>query len=234
MTQSTTIRLWDLPVRLFHWACVVLVLGLWGTHATGHMDVHVKLGMALLFVVAFRIAWGFLGSDTARFTRFVRGPAAILAYLRNGANPDGTPVVGHNPLGALSVIGLIGILALQIGLGLFATDTDAIHSGPLNYWIDSELAEKITDLHELVFNGILLLVVVHLGAIIFYAVKKKDRLIPPMITGKKTYETPVTAPKAAPLWRLALALALAFAISDWVWNGGSFLPKPKPLYDISY
>jgi cytochrome b len=234
MTQNTTIRLWDLPIRLFHWSTVALVFGLWLTHVTGHMDVHIKLGMALLFIVSFRIAWGFLGSDTARFASFVKGPAAIRAYLKSGTNPDGTPIVGHNPLGALSVVGLIGILGLQIGLGLFATDTDAINSGPLNYKIGSDLAEKITDLHELVFNVILLLVVVHLGAIIFYAIKKKDRLIPPMVTGKKAFDAPVAQPKSAPLWRLILALALAFAISDWVWNGGSFLPKPKPLYDVSY
>jgi cytochrome b len=234
-TKQTTIRLWDLPVRLFHWATVALVAGLWATHAFGKMDVHIKLGMALLFIVSFRIFWGFLGSDTARFTRFIKAPAAIRAYLQSGRAADGSPVVGHNPLGALSVIALIGLLAVQIGLGLFATDTDAIYSGPLNFKVSFETAEKLTELHEVGFNLILLLVLIHLAAIIYYAVKKKDRLIPPMITGKKTYVEPVAQPKSAPWWRLVLALALALAVSYWVWNGGQFMPKPKPLYEeVSY
>jgi cytochrome b len=232
--RRTQILLWDLPVRLFHWLTVALVFGLWASHAFDRMDLHIKLGMALLFLVTFRIAWGFLGSDTARFARFVKGPAAILAYLRTGRAPDGGPVVGHNPLGALSVLGLLGILAAQIGLGLFATDTDATSYGPLNSLISYEAGEKVTQLHEIGFNLILLLVVIHLGAIIYYAVKKKDRLIPPMITGQKTYDTPVTQPKSAPWWRLVIALALALALCDYVWNGGSFNPKPKPLYDVSY
>jgi cytochrome b len=224
--KAVTIRLWDLPVRLFHWAVVVLIAGLWATHAFGKMDVHIKLGLALLFLVVFRVVWGFLGSDTARFTSFVKGPAGILAYLRSGRSADGGPVVGHNPLGALSVLGLIGLMAVQVGLGLFATDTDAIYSGPLNYWVDAELAEKLTDLHELGFKLIELMVVIHLGAIIFYAVKKKERLVPPMVTGKKTYDEPVAQPKGAPWWRLVLALALAGTATWWVAQGGHFVPPP--------
>jgi len=233
-TKQTTIRLWDLPIRLFHWATVVLVAGLWATHEFGRLDLHIKLGMALLFLVTFRIAWGVLGSETARFASFVKGPSAIRSYLRSGRGADGGPVVGHNPLGALSVIGLIGLLAVQVGLGLFATDTDATYYGPLNSMVSFETADKISELHELGFNLIVLLVVVHLGAIVYYAVKKKDRLVPAMVTGKKSYDTPVRQPKGAPLWRLVLALLIAFAVSDWVWNEGHFMPQPKPLYDASY
>ncbi len=233
-TKTTTIRLWDLPIRLFHWATVFLVAGLWASHEFDKMDVHIKLGMALLFLVSFRIFWGVLGSETARFASFVKGPAAIRAYLRSGRGADGAPVVGHNPLGALSVIGLIGLLAVQVGLGLFATDTDATYYGPLNALVSFETADTLTELHEVGFNLIVLLVVVHLGAIVFYAVKKKERLVPAMVTGKKTYDEPVRQPKGAPWWRLLLALALAFVVCDWVWNGGHFMPQPKPAYDISY
>jgi len=233
-SKATTIRLWDLPVRLFHWGTVALVFGLWLTHVIDRMDVHIKLGLALLFLVSFRIVWGFLGSDTARFASFVRGPGAIRAYLASGRAANGGPVVGHNPLGALSVIGLIGILALQLGLGLFATDTDAVSYGPLNYLISFDRGEQVTHLHEFVFNLILLLVVVHLGAIIYYAVKKKDRLIPPMVTGQKTYAEPVSPPAGAPVWRLAIALALAATLTLWVANGGHFKAPPKPLVDASY
>ena len=232
--KSLTIRLWDLPVRLFHWSVVLLVPAMWGTYKTGKMDLHIKLGLALVFIVGFRIIWGFLGSQTARFASFVKGPGAILAYLRSGRGPDGGPVLGHNPLGALSVLGLLGLMAAQVTLGLFATDTDATYSGPLNYRVGSDLAEKLTDLHEVGFNLIVLMVIIHLGAVIFYTVVKKERLVPPMVTGKKTYEEPVVQPKGAPLWRLAVALVLAGGLTWWVYHGGHFVPPPPPAYDISY
>ena len=234
MTKTKTIRLWDLPVRLFHWATVLLVAGLWVTHVTDHMSLHIKLGLAMLFLVTFRILWGVLGSETARFASFVRGPAAIRAYLASGRKADGSPVVGHNPLGALSVIGLIGILAVQVGLGLFASDTDGIYYGPLNQYVSYDRAELLTHLHEFVFNLILLLVVIHLGAIIYYAVKKKDRLIPPMVTGQKTFAEPVAQPKGAPVWRLAIALLLAGVLTYWVGNGGHFIAPPKIAADPGY
>jgi cytochrome b len=176
--KSLTIRLWDLPVRLFHWSVVLLVPAMWATYKAGKMDLHIKLGLALVFIVGFRILWGFLGGQTARFTSFVKGPGAILAYLRSGRGSDGAPVVGHNPLGALSVLGLIGLMAAQVTLGLFASDTDATYSGPLNYWVDADLAEKLTDLHEVGFNLIVLMVIIHLGAIIFTPSSKRSGWCP--------------------------------------------------------
>lgn len=232
--KSRTIRLWDLPVRLFHWSVVLLVPAMWATYKAGKMDLHIKLGLALVFIVGFRILWGFLGSEPARFASFVKGPGAIRAYLRSGRGSDGGPVIGHNPLGALSVLGLLGLMAAQVTLGLFATDTDATYSGPLNYWVGSDLAETLTELHEVGFNLIVLMVVIHLGAIIYYAVAKKERLVPPMVTGNKTYDEPVAQPKGAPLWRLAIALVLAGGLTWWVYHGGHFVPPPPPAYDISY
>lgn len=232
-TGKTIIRLWDLPVRLFHWATVLLVAAMWASIETGRTSLHITLGLVLLFVVAFRIAWGFVGGDTARFARFVKGPGAIRAYLRSGRGPDGAPVVGHNPLGALSVLALIGLLALQLGLGLFAADTDANASGPLNYLVSVDLGDTLTHLHGFVFNLILAMVAVHLAAIIYYAVKKKDRLVPAMVTGNKAYDVPVAQPKSAPLWRLVLALAAAGALTWWVYHGGHFVPPPPSLYDVN-
>lgn len=225
--SAVTIRLWDWPVRLFHWLCVVLVAGLWASHAAGRMDLHIKLGMGLLFLVAFRLVCGIIGSEPARFSRFVKGPPAMLAYWRTGRAEHGGPVVGHNPLGALSVVGLLAVLSAQIGLGLFATDTDAANYGPLNFLVSFETAEKLTELHELGFNLILLLVAVHLAAIVFYAVKKKEQLVPPMITGRKTYQEYVAQPAMAPWWRVLVAAALALALCDYVWNGGQFKPKDR-------
>jgi cytochrome b len=123
MNEKTTIRLWDLPLRLFHWAVVLLIPAMWATAEGGKMRVHIVLGEVLLFLVAFRIVWGFVGSETARFASFVKGRARCWPICAAAARHGG-PVVGHNPLGAFSVLGLIGLLALQVGLGLFATDTD--------------------------------------------------------------------------------------------------------------
>lgn len=233
-TRKTIIRLWDLPVRLFHWSTVLLVPAMWATYKAGKMDWHITLGLVLLFVVAFRIAWGFVGGETARFARFVKGPGAILAYLRTGRGPDGALVVGHNPLGALSVMGLIKLLAIQIALGLFASDTDATASGPLNHFVSADLAELLTRLHGLVFYLIVLMVAVHVGAIIYYAVAKQERLVPAMVTGRKAYDQPVAQPRGAPLWRLGLALAAAGVLTWWVWHGGHFVSPPPSAYDVSY
>lgn len=227
---SATITLWDWPVRLCHWAMVALIAGLWASQELGRLDWHVRLGMAMLFVVAFRLAWGLIGGETARFARFVKGPAAIRAYWRG----DAPPVIGHNPLGALSVVAMLALLSAQIVAGLFATDTDAIHYGPLNAMVGYDTAALLTRLHHLGFNLLLGLIALHLLAIGYYAVVRKDRLVPPMITGRKTYPHAVAQPAGAPLWRLALALLIAFAVCDWVWNGGHWLPQPKPAYDISY
>jgi cytochrome b len=235
MPEGTyTIRLWDWPIRLFHWAIVGLIAGLWLTQRLGRTDLHIKLGMAMLFLVVFRLGWGLWGSEPARFARFVKGPTAIRAYLKHGRTPDGAPVVGHNPLGALSVIALIAVLAAQVTLGLFATDTDATNYGPLNALVGFETAEKLAHWHKLGFNLILALAALHLAAIVYYTLVKRERLVPAMLTGIRTFPEPVPQPRKAPLWRLAVTLLLAFAVCDWVWNGGHFMPKPKPAYDISY
>ena len=216
---TAAVKLWDLPIRLVHWALVVLLPWLWWTAENGDIDTHLKLGMVMLMLVVFRILWGLFGSSTARFGHFVRGPTTVARYLRGLFGKEGEPIVGHNPLGALSVVALLLLLAAQVGLGLIAQDTDGLYSGPLNYLVDYDTAEAAREWHELGFNVILGVVVIHVLAVFFYLAVKRDNLVAPMITGRKRYNGAVAAPAMAPLWRLAVCVALALGGGWWIWTG---------------
>lgn len=217
------VRLWDLPVRLVHWSLVGLLIALWVSAENGEIGLHKTLGLTTLGLIVFRLLWGVVGSSTARFSGFLRGPATIRAYLHASRDPFHPPVVGHNPLGGWSVIALIGLLAIQLGLGLVAQDTDGIQSGPLNHLVSYDTADLARELHELVFNLILALVALHLAAIAYYRFVKRDNLITPMITGRRRYAVPVEAPRLAPWWRAVLCAVVAAALAWWISLGA---PKP--------
>lgn len=213
-------KLWDLPVRLTHWCFVALLPALWGSAELGKIDLHKTLGLVMLGLVLFRILWGLIGSQTARFSQFVKGPATVIAYMRNlRSGEEGAPTVGHNPMGAVSVVLLLGLLVAQVAIGLFTQDVDGIESGPLNFMVSYDTADALREWHELVFNVILAFVVLHLAAILFYTFKKKDRLVPPMITGSKDLPASVPAPKMAPLWRAIPLIVIAAAFSWWLGKG---------------
>jgi cytochrome b len=216
---TAPVKLWDLPVRLVHWSFVALLPGLWWTAENGQMETHIQLGMVMLILVVFRILWGLFGSSTARFASFVRGPIAVGRYLRGLFGKEGQPIVGHNPLGALSVVALLLLLGAQTLLGLFASDTDGLYYGPLNSLVGYDAAETLTDWHHLGFNVIVAVVILHVLAIAFYLTVKRDNLVTPMITGRKRYAGPVTHPRIAPIWRAALCLFVAWAIGGWIWSG---------------
>ncbi|MEP7222866.1 MAG: cytochrome b/b6 domain-containing protein [Novosphingobium sp.] len=230
--QTRTVILWDLPVRLVHWAFVGLMPALWWTARNGKLDLHEKIGMTMLGLVVFRLLWGVVGSSTARFASFVRGPAAVMAYLRGMRSSDSVPIVGHNPLGGLSVIALLGLLGAQVTLGLFAQDTDGIFSGPLNHLVSWDTASTMSAAHGLVFNLILLFVVVHIAAIAFYRIAKRDNLVGPMVSGRKRFAESIVAPRIAPLWRALVIAAIASTIAVWLaWGAppwGSPFPWDKP------
>lgn len=213
---ETPTPVWDGPTRLFHWALVILILVAWLT-AGEQMALHRGAGYAILGLLAFRVWWGFAGGSTARFRDFVRGPQAIRDYLaasREGRAPEHA---GHNPLGALSVLALLGLVALQAGLGLFAIDEDGFEGGPLSDSIDFDLARQIAEAHEITFRLVQGLVVLHLAAILYYAFRKREDLVRPMITGVRRFSGPVQGVVKAPLWRLlagaAIGLAAGYAAS---------------------
>jgi cytochrome b len=207
------IAVWDRPVRVVHWLLVLLVPLSWWTAEQEMLDWHQRSGLALLGLVVFRIVWGLIGSSTARFASFVRGPGTILGYLRCRV---GSPI-GHNPLGALSVLALLGALGLQIGLGLFAADEDWLWPGPLTGYIGGDLAEDIAEWHEWTFNLLLAVICLHVLAIAFYLLVKRRNLVRPMVTG--IAEAPAgTAPmKSAGALRFCVAAAVGLGAVSLVW-----------------
>ncbi|MCB2076538.1 MAG: cytochrome b/b6 domain-containing protein [Novosphingobium sp.] len=211
------IRVWDLPIRLFHWTLAALIAFSWYTAEEQMLDWHLRSGMAILFLLVFRLLWGFAGSSTARFSQFVRGPAAIVAYLKGKVGAG----IGHNPLGALSVLALLGLTALQTLLGLFAEDNDGLMAGPLSLFVSPDTAEAITELHEALFNALLAVIVLHVGAIIFYAFRGKH-LVGPMITGraKADEDTGSDEMKPGKAWVALISLVIAGMIASLVWSMG--------------
>jgi len=204
------VALWDLPVRVVHWGFVALLPAMWATAEFGEMSLHRTLGYVALGLLIFRLYWGFAGSSTARFASFVRGPRAVIAYLRSGMQ-----AIGHNPLGALSVIALLSLLGLQIGLGLFAQDTDGLFAGPLAGLVSYETSDAATELHETLFNLLLAFVVLHIAAVLFYLLVRRDNLVGPMVTGRRRIETDMP-PQIAPVSRAIMGILLSAAITVWI------------------
>ena len=201
------IRVWDLPTRLVHWLLVALVAFSWWSAENHHMDYHRYSGYVLLGVLVFRVYWGFVGGATARFNNFVRGPRAIIEYLRSDSK-----VAGHNPLGALSVLALLILLIVQVSLGLFAVDVDGLESGPLSYMVSFDAGRACAEVHEIIFNVLLAAIVLHLLAILFYWIVKRDNLLGAMITGKKVLPQAMQVVVVESLPRIAVGVALAGAV----------------------
>lgn len=216
--NSTRFRLWDLPIRIFHWA---LVLGIAAAFVSGQLggnliDVHGKIGIVVVGLIVFRLVWGVLGSTYARFAQFFPTPAKISAYLRGEWHGE-----GHNPLGAFSVFGLLSLVALQVGTGLFSND-DIAFVGPLFDLVSKDLSNRLTGIHQLLSNALLALVVLHVAAIGFYGRVKKQNLLMPMITGWK--EGHGESARGGGL--VALVVALIVAAGAVYGASGAWLPEP--------
>ena len=183
-TPVTQVRIWDIPTRIFHWMIVCLVMTSWITAENGFMKLHLWSGLTLLALLLFRVAWGIVGSTTARFSHFVTTPAKVFNYLRSLAKGEKPLHAGHNPAGGWMVMTLITILIIQASIGLFANN--GLHfNGPLAAYVGEETSDRLTNLHGIVFNFILLLVWAHVVAAGFYFFVKDENLIKPMFTGKK-------------------------------------------------
>jgi cytochrome b len=204
---------WDLPVRLVHWLLAMLITFSWWSVHNNHTDWHIWSGIAILTLLVFRLLWGFLGSSTARWSSFVRGPRTVADYLRGRWTG-----VGHTPLGGWSVAALFAALSIQVGLGLFAEDEDGLYLGPLSRFLDSETSDRIRDIHELWFNVVLAVVVLHIAAIIFYRVRGRT-LTKPMITGKAELAPGEEPMRPGKWWVAIICLAVAFAFARWILAG---------------
>ena len=221
--NTRKIRVCDLPTRLFHWLLVVLVLAAYVTGQIGGsmIEWHGRAGVAITGLLAFRIVWGIVGSTYARFADFVPTPGRIGSYLRGQWNRP-----GHNPLGALSVFALLAILIFQAVSGLFSNDEIAF-SGPLRELVSSETSERLSGLHRQNYWVILAFVVLHVGAVVFYALVKKDDLVKPMITGVKEVADPAHEP-ARGGGTVAFIVALAVTAAVLYFATGSFIEPPPP------
>lgn len=207
------VKVWDAPVRAFHWLIVVAVGACWFTAENRVMDWHRRGGYVVLALVLFRLYWGFAGSSTARFSGFLRGPAAIRDYLGKLLARTTAPVVGHNPLGGWSVVVMLAVLLAMPLLGLFAVDTDGVESGPLSWLVSFKLGRRAAHWHEDVFAILQALVVVHVAAILYYALWKKQDLVLPMVTGYRRLSREAAAGiRLAATWRALPGLLVATAI----------------------
>ncbi len=202
-------RVWDVPTRAFHWLLAALIGFSWWAAKFDHLPWHRLSGYGILALVVFRLIWGVVGSPTARFSAFLRGPRAVIAHLRG----EDEPTVGHNPLGALSIVAMLAVVAAQVGLGLFSVDEDALEPGPLSHFVSFDTGRAIAHLHHKLFWVLAGLIALHLAAIVVYRLRGRN-LVPPMITGATPVEPGVEAPPLAPLWR-ALPAAVAAAGAAW-------------------
>ncbi len=211
------VKLWDAPVRLIHWALVILLAFSWWA-SEDHLDWHRLSGYTILALLVFRIYWGFVGGEAARFANFVKGPRETVAFLKTMLNRAPAHVPGHNPVGALSVIVILGNIGLQIVTGLFTVDIDGFESGPLSYMVSFDTGRVFAEIHELSFRFLQVIVVLHVVAVLFYLIYKRTDLIRPMITGQRVLpEDPGLT--IAPFWRLAVGAVLAFAVA-WIVSKG--------------
>lgn len=211
--REERVSIWDWPTRIFHWSIVLLVPALWWTATNDRIELHMQLGVVTAGLVVFRLVWGLLGSSTARFANFLKGPRAIVAYLSG----RGAPEIGHNPVGGWSVAVMLLLLSVQIGLGLFATSEDGDLFGPLALWVTGDTSETLTDRHEMLFDILFWLIMLHLLAIAFYAAKMQN-LVGPMLTGGGDQPAGTMPMVRAPWWRLALAVAIAGGAAGWLWS----------------
>lgn len=208
--MSSTVRVWDLPTRIFHWALAAAVLGSLTTGLIGGdaMAWHFRFGYSVLCLLLFRIVWGVVGGKWSRFSSFIYSPATALRYLKGQRRPE--HAIGHSPLGAGSVLALLGFLLLQVGTGL-VSDDEIASAGPLSKFVSSAVSSKATFYHANIGKLLLVsLIVLHMAAILFYFLKKGENLVLPMIRGDK--ETLIEAPSSRDDRRTRTLAAAVFLV----------------------
>lgn len=217
MTQHT-VRIWDLPTRIFHWALAACIVGLVITANVGGnaMVWHFRLGYTVLALLVFRLVWGLMGGRWSRFSAFLYSPARLVQYLRGAPHPEDG--IGHSPLGALSVFVLLAVLAAQVGTGLLSDDEIAF-AGPLTQYVSNTVVGLATNYHKDIGQFLVLsLVGLHVLAIIFYVRVRKQQLVRPMLDGDKTLPAAAAPSRDDALSRIAalVVLAMSAGVAWWV------------------
>lgn len=217
--RVVTVRVWDLPTRLFHWGLAFLVTA---NVVTGKFDSvlgpstlewHKRFGYAILGLLAFRLAWGFAGGTHARFASFLRGPRDVLAYARSLASRDHPVNIGHNPMGGWSVVAMIAALGVQAATGLFLVQEDYGFAGPLSRFVSGAVSSRMGSIHEANFWVIATLVAMHLAAIVAHAVLWRENLVAAMVSGVKRIPAPFADAAGRPGGWVGLLVAVAIAVA---------------------
>jgi len=209
---------WDRVVRGVHWYLLVAVSVMWWSGEQGRMEIHQWVGLSILCVVAVRVAWGFIGSQPARFSAFLAPPSAVWRYLRRGGQH-----AGHNPLGGWSVLAMLLLLTGQSVSGLFSRD-DLLFEGPFSYWA-GEISGTLTEWHLLNWQLLQVLIATHLLAVAWYQWRKGQPLIQAMWRGKAGYKVALTAPQ--PSWVAALIMTI---VAVGLWGLIAIAPQAPSYY----
>jgi len=217
---TKAVRVWDLPTRLFHWALVACIVGSFVSAKMGGnaLGWHLRFGYAVFALLAFRIVWGFVGGRWSRFASFVFSPSTVLRYLRGDHRAEEHLDVGHSPLGGASVFAMILFLVLQVGSGLFADDEIAT-TGPLNPLVSNATGLALTWYHKVIGQwALIVLVLLHIGAIATYWLRERRNLVGPMIVGDKMLAADVPASVDSPSTRAlaAVLLTVCGAVVAWL------------------
>ena len=202
------ILVWDAPTRWFHWLLALLVLAAYVTYRLSWIFWHVLAGEAVLALVLFRILWGFFGSETTRFASFMAAPGTALRYIAQIMRRDSPTRVGHNPAGGWMIVILLVLLLGETISGIFVNN-DVAAVGPMSDVITDNGMNLMTDLHRIFWDLLLAAIVVHLAAILFYAVVLRQNLLTPMITGRMRAPDALPPPRIAGWWRAAWLLGCA-------------------------
>jgi cytochrome b len=222
---------WDLPLRLFHWLLVLSIIASYVTAKIGieTMQYHMYLGYWTLGLILFRIFWGFVGPRHARFSSFIGSPAWVWRYAKGLAAGTMIQTVGHNPLGGLMVVLMLLLVGFQAVTGLFATD-DIVWTGPYNGAVSGDTADQMTSWHHTNFNFILAAVALHIMAIAFYFLVKKQNLVGAMLHGKKAAQH-VPAHEAITKSEIVRAVVVILISAGLVYWLISAAPEPP---DVSF
>ena len=220
--NNVAVKVWDLPIRLFHWGLVVSIAVSFISMELQNMEVHVISGACVLGLLIFRLLWGLWGASTAQFHRFIPSPVTLINYFRKPKS-DSSLKIGHSPLAAVSVVAMLVAIGLQAITGLVADD-DVYTTGPLIDYVESEFSEWATGLHATNSDIVLALIALHIVAIMFYKFVKKQSLVKPMITGssaheseKVTVENPlIERSYAVFLLTAATAAAVPYVLFNWL------------------
>lgn len=215
-TPLHTVRVWDLPTRIFHWALALCIVGLVITGNVGGnaMVWHFRIGLGVLALLLFRLMWGLVGGRWSRFGAFIYSPSSIINYLKGTGKAEHS--VGHTPTGAGSVFALLAILLAQVGSGLVSDDEIAF-AGPLTRFVSGATVNLATNYHTNIGKWIILaLVVLHVAAIVYY-LRRKQNLIKPMLHGDKQLAAAVPASRDDAASRIAALVIFGICSAFVVW-----------------